>query len=116
MIAAHGSILDGSLRIARTISVHLIVRVVLQIDVNMLVRSLFMFFDDGIVHRVPLNRRGMTRVAIPLLFNACDAGHFVVLIAALIEYKALLSIWLAALRFVVFRKSPTFFSMLKYLG
>ena len=116
MIAARGSLLDGSLIIANTISLHLMVRVVLQMDVNMFDRSLAKLFVDGIVHCVPFNNLGITKVATPLLFSACEAGHLVVLTAALMEYNALLSMWLVALRLVVLIKSPTFFSILKYLG
>ena len=52
-MAPHGSTLVGSLRIANTVSVHLIARVVLHIAVNIQDLSLLILLVDGSVHWVP---------------------------------------------------------------
>ena len=53
IMAPHGSTLTGSLRIASTVSVHRIARVVLHIAVNIDDLSLLMLLVDGSVHCVP---------------------------------------------------------------
>ena len=74
IIAPHGSTFVGSVRTARTISVHLSALVVLRIEVKIHERSLLMDFVEGKVHCVPCNIAGMTRVAIPWLSAPAKSG------------------------------------------
>ena len=85
MVAPQGSILVGSLSMSNTTSVQRMALVVLQIAVKMHDLSLLMLLFDGRLHCVPCNIRGITKVATPFAFNACDAGHLVVRTAEAIE-------------------------------